>query len=392
MTNIFKKTISKYIHTVGPRNEIDDIFLPALVYQSIFGQQVLDPTWSWRKHAIHQLLNIVLFIYVLIGTFECLKTSDDIELQAEAYYTIILTIIFPVKMVLFIKSRFTFRDLYATIKNTLIDVIRRNPSADIKRVLQTANIIVFSLFCMVIVPVSIYELTTLWNYIAGTRILLSRSTMTLMPMSSPYYELAWFLHTIFMFEVSSTIILDMWFVALIYFLCAAYQGLVSVLKIERCTGSDEYPEKLNDVLREFYYTHLKLNKYLLSLIKMYEVSAYIPLCNAAMCICLNLLLMSKEINWRFAPHMLPMFAEIFAYNWFGEQIKTKMNEVKLALLDFEWTSLKPKHRKAYLAIIIFMTKEFGIKTISGTDLSLITMTAVLKITYQAFTVLQTMDA
>ncbi|XP_045521540.1 uncharacterized protein LOC123712476 [Pieris brassicae] len=392
MTNIFKKTISKYIQTVGPRNEVDDIFLPALAYQSIFGQQVLDPRWSWRKHYIHQLLNLFLFIYVFLGTLECLKTSDDKDLQAEAYYTIIMIIIFPVKMALFIKSRFTFRALYATVKNILIDVIRRNPTADIKRVLQTGNRIVFSLFCMVIVPVSIYELTTLWNYIAGTRILLSRSTMTLMPMSSPYYEIAWFLHTIFLLEISSTIILDMWFVALIYFLFAAYQGLVSILKIEINMRSDEYAETLTKALREFYYTHLELNKYLLSLIKMYKVSAFIPLCNAAMCICLNLLLMSKEINWRFAPHMLPMFAEIFAYNWFGEQIKTKMNEVKLALLDYEWTSLKPKDRKAYLAIIIFMTKEFGLKTISGKDLSLITMTAVLKITYQTFTVLQTIDA
>ncbi|CAF4813296.1 unnamed protein product [Pieris macdunnoughi] len=392
MTNVFKKIILKYIQTVGPRNEIDDIFFPALVYQSIYGQQVLDPRWSWRKHFIHQLLNVFLFIYVFIGTLECLKTSDDKDLQAEAYYTIIMITMFPVKMVLFIKSRFTFRDLYATIKNTLIDVIRRNPTADIKRVLQTGNRIVYSLFCIAIAPVLIYELTTLWNYIAGTRILLSRSTMTLMPMSSPYYEIAWFLHTILMFEISSTMILDMWFIVLIYFLCTAYQGLLSILKVERNTNSDEYAERLNKALREFYYTHLKLNKYLLLLIKMYKVSALIPLCNAAMCICLNLLLMSKEINWRFAPHMIPMFAEIFVYNWFGEQIKTKTNDVKLALLDFEWTSLKPKDRNAYLAIIIFMTKEVGLKTISGNDLSLITMTAVLKITYQSFTVLQTIDA
>ncbi|CAG9559553.1 unnamed protein product [Danaus chrysippus] len=101
--------------------------------------------------------------------------------------------------------------------------------------------------------------------------------------------------------------------------------------------------------------------------------------------------MSKEINWRFAPHLLPMFAEIFAYNWFGEKIKTKASLLHHTLLNFDWTNLHMKDKKNYYIIVTYMKKQFGVKTAIGNDLSLITMTAVLKVIYQAFTVLQTMD-
>ncbi|CAK1545990.1 unnamed protein product [Leptosia nina] len=255
------KYLSKYRQSVGPRNEIDSMCLPAFLFQSFFGQNVLNPNWTWKKYFVHQLLNLFLFIYVLVGTLECLKLTDDTELEAEAYYTIIMIIIFPIKMVLFINNRFIFRDLYASVKDTLMDVIRKNAEADVKNIIKTGNRIVYLLFCMVILPVSTYELTTLWNYIVGTRILLSRSTMILMPMSTPFYEVAWFLHTIFLFEISSTIILDLWFVLLLFFLCAAFDGLVVMLNgRQNDLHSEDDADHLNKTLRNFYKTHLKLNQ------------------------------------------------------------------------------------------------------------------------------------
>ncbi|XP_038223203.1 uncharacterized protein LOC119840587 [Zerene cesonia] len=390
----FDKFIKKHIKTVGKNNVVDDIFTSALFYQQIFGQQILDPNWTWKKYFVRQMLMLFLFIYVFLGTLQCLKINNDAELLAEACYTIIMIVIFPLKMGLFIKSRLIFRSLYVSTKTTLVDVIRSDSSVDIESILKNGNKIVLTLFFMVITPCCVYELTTLWNYITGQRTLLSRSTMILMPMTTPYFEIAWFLHTIFLFEISSTIILDMWFVVLIYFMCSALKSLANMLKLDEKSyheSKEGYANRLENALRTFYGTHLKLNKFLITLCEMYKISAFIPLCNAAICICLILLLMSKEVNWRFAPHMLPMFAEIFAYNWFGEQIKTKMNDVRLALLYFDWNNLRAKDKKSYYIMMTYMTKDFGIKTISGKDLSLITMTAVLKISYQAFTVLQTID-
>ncbi|XP_050343726.1 uncharacterized protein LOC126769151 isoform X2 [Nymphalis io] len=128
-----------------------------------------------------------------------------------------------------------------------------------------------------------------------------------------------------------------------------------------------------------------------ALSNMYKWLAFVPLCNAAMCTCLILLLMSKEINWRFAPHLLPMFAEILAYNWFGEQIKMKAEELHKSVINFDWRNLELKDQKCYYIIVTYIKKEVAIKTAVGNDLSLITMTSVLKVSYQAFTVLQTID-
>ncbi|CAH0729171.1 unnamed protein product, partial [Brenthis ino] len=185
----------------------------------------------------------------------------------------------------------------------------------------------------------------------------------------------------------------MWFVLLIYFLCVANDCMARVLEVYKADDESNvsYSSRLNKSLRYFYLTHIKLEEYTHALNNMYKWLAFVPLCNAAMCTCLILLLMSKEVNWRFAPHLLPMFAEIFAYNWFGEQVKTKARNVQVALINFDWMNLELKDRKCYLIIIIYINKKFGIKTAVGNDLSLITMTAVLKVSYQAFTVLQSVD-
>ncbi|XP_034829659.1 uncharacterized protein [Maniola hyperantus] len=388
----FVAQIEKFSRTVGHETEFDRISTVAFTLQRIFGQQVLDPEWTWKKYFIHQIANLILFVYVFFGTMECLKTTDDSELAAEACYTLIMVAIFPIKMLLFIENRFIFRKLYLSAKTTLISVITSDSSVNIFDVFKTARKIVYALFLIVLIPISIYEMTTLWFYLQGKRPLLSRSTATLMPMTAPYYEFAWFLHSVFLFEVSSTIILDMWFVLLIYFLCMANDSLAKILNVPpKAEGesSTSYARRLNECLRNFYKIHVEQVEYMNSLSIMYKWLGFVPLCNAAMCTCLLLLLLSKEINWKFAPHMLPIFAEIFAYNWFGEQIKTKTKNLHHALINFDWTNMELKDKKNYYITVTYMKKEFGISTAVGNDLSLITMTAVLKISYQAFTVLQT---
>ncbi|XP_046963472.1 uncharacterized protein LOC124532560 [Vanessa cardui] len=394
MNGFFETIIEKYSKTAGVRTDVDRITTVALILQRIFGQQVLDPEWTWKKFFVHQLLNLILFVYVFFGTLECLKRTNDAELVAEACYTLIMIGIFPLKMLLFISNRFTFRELYVTAKTTLITVIQSDSVVKVDKVLKTSRKIVYVLFFMVLVPCSIYELTTLWNYVNGKRILLSRSTLTLMPMVTPYYELAWFFHSVFLFEISSTIILDMWFVLLIHFWCSASDSLAEILKVPSRADDEtkaSYAKRLNDSLRSFYKIHIQQVEYMNALSNMYKWLAFVPLCNAAMCTCLILLLMSKEINWRFAPHLLPMFAEIFAYNWFGEQIKIKAKDLHKTVIDFDWRNLTLQDQKSYYVIVTYMKKENSIKTAVGNELSLITMTAVLKVSYQAFTVLQSID-
>ncbi|XP_041970683.1 uncharacterized protein LOC121727074 [Aricia agestis] len=387
MKRFCDRFLLKYSKTVDIRTEFDDVTAAALMYQGLFGQQVLDPEWTWRKHFVHQLLNLCLFVYVFFGTLECLNTTTDIELIAEAFYTLILIVFFPIKMLLFIKNRFVFRKLYATAKLTLMEVIKADPDSDVSDVLKTIKRMVYFLFSTFLIPCFLYELTALWNYVGGHRTLLSRSTETLMPMTSPYYEVAWFLHTIFLFEISSTMILDLWFVLLIFVFYKSVDALINILGNEK----EMYRERLGEKLKKFYAVHVLQVEYMNTLTSMYKWLAFVPLCNAAMGMCVILLLMSNELNWKFAPHMLPMFAEIFAYNWFGEQIKTKAHQLQDCLMNFDWIHLKEADRRSYYIMMTYMNKEFGIRTAIG-SLSLVTMTTVLKLSYQTFTVLRTYNS
>lgn len=260
MSNFFGALIEKYSKTVGHRTEVDRITTVALILQRIFGQQVLDPEWVWKKYFMHQFLILILFIYVFFGTLKCLETTTDTDLVAEACYTLIMIAIFPLKMIIFIENRHSFRKLYITVKTTLIEIINLDPIVKTENVLKSVSKIVYILFLMVLVPCTIYELTTLWGYLNGKRVLLSRSTATLMPMTTPYYEIAWFLHTIFLFEISSTIILDMWFVLLIYFLCTACDCMTRILVLDKVDGESKvsYSKRLNNSLYYFYKTHIKL--------------------------------------------------------------------------------------------------------------------------------------
>ncbi|XP_013138751.1 PREDICTED: uncharacterized protein LOC106103519 [Papilio polytes] len=363
-----RKFIRKYTKTVGKWSEIDEIVISALFIQRIFGQQLLDPKWMWNKFYKH---------------------------LAEASYTLIIMSHFALKLLLYINNRNIFRLLHLTAKTLILDIIKLDSEKKLKNVLKIASRVVKTfLFVIILIPVSIYQFTTLWNYVNGQRTMLSRSTAPLMPMTTPYYEISWILHSFFLLEVSTTLILDMWFVLLTFFLCKANESLIKILNVKKRGDENvaSYSTRLSEALRRFHEIHVKLNGYLIELRKMYKWLSLVPLSNAVLCTCLSLLIMSKEINWRFAPHMMPMFAEIFTYNWFGEQLKTKVTDINNAILNFDWTGLNMKDKKRYYIILICTQNGFGIKTAVGNQLSLITMTTVAKVIYQAFAVLKTVDS
>lgn len=54
----------------------------------------------------------------------------------------------------------------------------------------------------------------------------------------------------------------------------------------------------------------------------------------------------------------------------------KTNNLYQALTNFDWINMKLGDRKSYYIIVTYMKKEFSINTAVGSDLSLITMTAV----------------
>lgn len=258
MGRFFGALIDKYSKTPGPRNEVDRITTVGLLYQRIFGQQVLDSKWTWKKYFVHQLIILAVFVYVFFGTLERIRSTDDVDLVAEACYTFVMIIMFSLKMLLFINNRFTFRELYVTAKTKLFAVIQADSSAQVDNALKTGKRIVYLLISMVLIPCFIFELMVLWNYINGKRILLSRGTVTLMPMSSPYFEIAWFIHSICLFQISTTIILDMWFVLLVYLLCCASDSLAKILLVQpkgKTESRLSYSNRLNSSLRTFYKIH-----------------------------------------------------------------------------------------------------------------------------------------
>ncbi|XP_013164434.1 PREDICTED: uncharacterized protein LOC106115550 [Papilio xuthus] len=389
-----KKYMRNYTKTVGKWSEVDEIVILALFMQRMLGQQILDKQWTWKNYFIHQIIHFSIFVYVFFGTIQIIQTTNDIELVAEASYTLIIMTHFALKIILYINNRNIFRKLHFTAKSTIMETIKTDSEKKFKNVLKIGSSVQTFMFVIMLIPVLIYQFTTIWNYIKGQRTMLSRSTAPLMPMTTPYYEICWLLHSFFLLEVSTTLILDMWFILLTFFLCKAYESSIKELNVIKKKNERyiSYSSRLSDSLRQFHSIHVKLNRYLIGLRKMYKWLALVPLSNAIMCTCLSLLIMSKEINWRFAPHMVPMIAEIFTYNWFGEQLKTKLTEINNAILNFDWTGLNLKDKKCYHIILICTQNEFGIQTAVGNELSLITMTTVAKVIYQAFAVLKTADS
>ncbi|CAH0702714.1 unnamed protein product [Spodoptera exigua] len=99
----------------------------------------------------------------------------------------------------------------------------------------------------------------------------------------------------------------------------------------------------------------------------------------------------SEVHWMFLSNLIPTTTELFAYNWFGDQVKDKGTALILALSEFDWPNMRNKDKKNYLIMVSYMNKEFRIKTALGYDLSLVTMSSVFKASYQTFAVLKTVD-
>lgn len=255
--------IEKHTQTVGERSEIDNIMTAALMLQRFLGHQVLDPTWTWRKFCHYQVFLLSLLIYVLFGTLNVInKPNVELQVMAEGSHTLLGIILTPLKLLLFINNRKLSRNVYLTVKTKLFDFIRadQNVYEGLKKTKKVIN----ALFLMIMLPLLVYELVTIWNYVTGNRKWMSCSSDTLLPMTSPYYEITWFLHTMFMVEMTAIgLVIDIWFVFFMSFFCLASDCVVKILHVPRRfegESREEYQERLGDALKLFYENHVKLVK------------------------------------------------------------------------------------------------------------------------------------
>ncbi|KAF9411824.1 hypothetical protein HW555_009479 [Spodoptera exigua] len=395
MKILSEETIEKYSKTIGDRNEVDKLVILPLCVQDILGHNVLNPKWKWTTRIPQQLFLVFLIVYVILGTNDYLKDATDINDIGEAYYTFIIILFFPIKYMLFIQNRFTLRQLYAMAKTTLLDMIKSDADEKLQELFAKIKLAVKILFGTVFWSISVYFMVAMWNYVQGTRVTLSKSTTTLMPMTSPYYELGLAIHTVFLFEMAFTYcVIDFWFVLLMFSFCTAIDSTINRLKIEgkKSDETDEqYMDRLNDALRIFYKNHSKIMEFLYILSETYKWPSIIPILGILLAFCLILLCMSVEVHWMFLSNLIPTTTELFAYNWFGDQVKDKGTALILALSEFDWPNMRNKDKKNYLIMVSYMNKEFRIKTALGYDLSLVTMSSVFKASYQTFAVLKTVD-
>nr|QZH55097.1 odorant receptor 1 [Achelura yunnanensis] len=395
MVTRFKSFVENLSTTVGEKNEIDEIMSVPIIIQRVFGHQVLDPEWRWRKFYKHKTFEVLLMAYVILGTLEIIKTTNDVKVIVEAGYTLTILFTCAIKLVIFINSRSVFRKVYYLAKSKLLNAIKAD-CRNTEDILNKCKKIVYAVLSVSVPSAAVYELTTFWNYINGKRSFLSRSTATLMPMTSPYFELAWVLHSIFFLEICVVVlVIDAWFVFFVYMYCAASDTLVNILRVPQKGDNKSgisYAKRLNLNLRKFYRTHIIQIEYFNELQIMYKWLALVPLFNAAVCMCIVLVVISKDMNYRFAFHVLPLLGEIFVYSYYGEQIKTKTRDIEKALLNFDWYNMSNNDKLNYFNILTYMQKKFAIKVANNKDLCMVTMTAVLKLTYQAYTVLQSFDS
>nr|QNS36235.1 olfactory receptor 47 [Mythimna separata] len=385
----------EYFKTIGEWNDFDNVMRLPLFVQEILGQNVLDPTWNLRTRMAKQIFFIILITYVMIGTKEFLKDATDITEIGEAYYTFQITFFFSVKYLLFINTRETFKKSYMMAKTSVLDIIRADSTEKLTEMLGKVKIVVRVLFAGVLCPVVMYLVVAFWHYVTGTRVTLSKTTSILMPMTTPYYEIGLVLHTIYLVEMAFTYcVIDLWFAVLMFTFCVASDSVVNKLKVES-RGPDEteleYMDRLNNTLRSFYKNHAILMEYFNITSHMFKWPALIPLVSVLFAVCLILLCMTEQIQWMFLSNLVPIMSEIFAYNILGEQINSKGIQFYTALLEFDWASMRLKDKKNYLIIISYLNKDFKMKTALGTELSLVTLTSVLKSGYQVFAMINTME-
>lgn len=259
MKILSEDTLKQYSNTIGRRNEVDNVMALPLFIQTVMGQNVLDPSWCWKTKLWKHIFMAFLVIYVIIGTKDYLKTATDTTSIGEAYYTIVLTFFFGVKYFLFVINRVAFRTLYLSAKTTLLEILKTDSIELLNKTLKNIKVSMLVILISAAIPVFIYLLAALWKYVFGTRATLSKTTTTLMPMTTPYFEVGLTLHFMFLFMMAFTyMIIDLWFVTLMIFFCAAYDAIVRGLNIKPKASDEtdlEYGLRLNNNLKMFYINH-----------------------------------------------------------------------------------------------------------------------------------------
>ena len=252
-------TIEDYLNVIGERTEIDKVVTLPLLVQEVLGQNVLNLNWHRKTNMAKQIMIIILITYVIFGTNDFLKDATELTDIGEAYYTFSITLFFSLKYLLFISTRETFRKSYLIAKTSLFDMIRGDSIEKSNELLAKLKIVVKILVTGILCPVTMYLLVAFWNYIRGTRVTLSKSTSILMPMTTPYYEVGLFLHTIYLIEMAFTYcVIDLWFATLMLSFCMASDSVVNGLKTdpkEFDETDEEYMDRLNNTLRTFYRNH-----------------------------------------------------------------------------------------------------------------------------------------
>ncbi|XP_049694871.2 uncharacterized protein LOC126054246 [Helicoverpa armigera] len=386
--------IKRHTKTVGERNEVDEALTMLIFCQDVLGQNLLGPNWSWKNKIVHLTLFFLVLVHVILGTIEYynLKNMTEVHFMSQCYYNVAMICLLAVKYVIYISNKENFQKVYLLAKTSLFKITKMYSIAESKKLLTKVKVYGNILIAAVTIPLSVNLLAVGWNYAHNNRETLSKSTSTLMPMSSPYYEIGLLIHvTYYLTCVFTCFAIDLWFIILILFFCKTSDCLVSMLKIEQDRSVEtemEYMDRLNETLKTFYKNHVHLMEYFEALKIMFKWSSLIPLVGVLIKWCLILLSITEKMQWSFLANAMPAMLQILAYNWYGEQVRLKGSELSTALLGFDWTSMRNKDKKNYLIIICYMEKQFSIKTALGNDLSLVTMTSIFKASYQVFTLLR----
>lgn len=250
----------KRTQTPGISHEIDEIIAPVLFLQNIFGHQILDPNWSWRKNAFKLTCVVVLLTYVVLGTIKIMQTTDDFHLYTEAIFTLIIINQFVFQVLFFVIYRSTTREVYVMAKQSIFSIMEEISSEKSGQLIVLFKNMIKAVYLFLLIPTLQYLLTAFWYYFNGERVTLSPSTSSLMPMTSPTHEIGLFLHLIFLIMVGGcAIVVNLWFVLLTTFFCEACECAVEILKVED-GNDDSYAERLNEALRKFYSVHVELMK------------------------------------------------------------------------------------------------------------------------------------
>lgn len=78
-------------------------------------------------------------------------------------------------------------------------------------------------------------------------------------------------------------------------------------------------------------------------------------------------------------HQIIVLCQLSVINKLNKKKETnqfQISNIKYTLINFDWTNLKTENKRSFLIVTIFMNKNFGIKMVNGSELSLLTMTTV----------------